>query len=165
MTNRGVVILGTWCLLVACHWHDREHDNANLPISCLGLDWSQAELTIEEVLPQESGAGEQCVPLRVGDSLVVTAAPACSAGLLSGKPTPAFILPFAPYCGLEDEPAFVCRETDVDGGTDDGNLIKVEMRGQMLLVDWNQKASGVDPGRVCSQRFRTSLETVDPASK
>ncbi len=151
-------------LVIGCWWHDREGDDENPSVSCIDVGWNQARLNVEEVLDWEDEANEACVPLHVGDTVLVTAAKPCSIGLLTGQPTPTFIAPFAPYCSLEDEPAFICREEEIDGGPYVGNIIKVELRGDTLAVEWNTVASESGPSLACNQTFRVSFETVVPAA-
>jgi hypothetical protein len=160
MTRRPATYLAIlFFLLTGCWWHDREGEYESPPDPCIDVGWSQAQLTVEEVLDP---AGETCVPLHVGDTVLVTAAAPCSKGLLTGQPTPNFIAPFAPYCSREDEPAFICREEEMDGGVYIGNLIKVELRGDTLAVEWNEVASDSGADLSCSQSFRVSFETVVP---
>jgi hypothetical protein len=146
-------------LLTGCWWHDRKGGDENPPDPCIDVGWSQARLTVEEVL---DSAGETCVPLHVGDTVLVTAAAPCSKGLLTGQPTPNFVAPFAQYCSLEDQAAFICREEETDGGVYSGNLITVELRGDTLVVEWNSVAVDSGPRVSCSQSFRVSFATVVP---
>ena len=148
--------------LSGCWWHESIDDNRDIPISCIVHSWREAEVVIEELLPNDGDADGNCVPLGVGDRFLVTATPACAAGLLTGKPTPDFVAAIAPYCGLEEGPAFICRAEVTDGEPYDGPVISVEMIAETLIVDWNAPAQGGSPAVSCRQRFRVSLASAVP---
>ena len=164
MTKSMALAVTTSCLLPACWWHERADANNDAPVSCIALNWERAEVAVEELLEVESQDGQACVPLLVGDRFMVSAAPPCGASLLSGEPTPSFIAPFAPFCRSEGEPPFVCRQIAFDGGAYEGNIITVELKGEVLLVNWNQVASETTAGTSCRQTFRVSLQAMDSSA-
>lgn len=162
MTSAKRLLMIALGLAPSCSWHDRVNANDDAPLDCVAHAWREAQVVIEELLAENGDTAGNCVPLEVGDRFLVTTPPTCAAGLLTGKPTPDFVAAIAPYCGLEEGPAFICRAEVTDGEPYDGPVIAVEMIGETLIVDWNEPARDGSPGVSCRQRFRVSLASAVP---
>ena len=105
--SKNLLLIRSAPYLPACYWHESADDHVEP--SCAGVSWSEARVRVEQVTAQEAGWGGVCVSLGVGDEFIVRRAPSCVRGVFSGEPTPDFVAPYAPYCGLEGGPGFVCR--------------------------------------------------------
>lgn len=148
-------------LLTGCWWHEKI--DPDVEPTCATVGWSEGTVRIQELLDQETGWGDACVPLKTGDEFVVRRADKCQTGLFSGDPTPEFVAPYAPYCSLETGPGFVCRERAVDGGSEySGVEVVVEFVGNTLIVDWDQPAVAQTPPVKCKQQYRVSFNSTIP---
>ncbi len=159
--SRAVQIASMFCLLPGCWWH--EGIDPDIKPTCVTVGWSEGRVRVDEVMDQQAGWGETCVPLQVGDEFVVRRAAKCHIGVFSGDPTPEFIEPYAPYCRLEAGPGFVCRERELDGGHEyTGVEVVVEFVGNTLIVDWDQPAAAQTPEIKCKQEYRVSFISTSP---